>query len=667
MKKVTLFLLLTIMLFVSTSFVFAAETLGDELISNGDFDFSTGTEINFPDPVFSSDFGVAHNWGSGVWDSYAKAVVDPLDAENTVMKLSYTVEGKGWSSFFRFTPILTNSTYTISIDFKVEGTTDNLGMRFAGAPALEIVFLNHESKTAIEGKEGWYNVQFEFNTTTGSYDSIAMWFNTGASAANYALIDNIDIRLNGEGENIVVGGDFEGFLDYAPQAVLNETPNLYGFYGQNGIVGNGEAVLNNNGILGYKLDDLDGTFVTAFNFEVDSIVGSNLDLVLYQGALEVGNYSLVNAGVLSDFVTLSSGVYQVSYRITDLAFNAITIVYEGTETLVIDNLSLKEVLVIPDNPFDPDTEYFTGSDMIVNGDFEAFPVNTVFADQQLEGAWGSIPLDGPGKILSVDGSKVLAIGKTTGKTYSSAFVMSPPDLAVGDLIRLSYDYKLVTANPRNTYTAINSSFVGASNEQYYEIDLRNVVDESLTSGAELLKMPLVITSLGNDWYNVTLDLQVDAQLLVKTNSIRFLFTPVADTDYLYIDNVSLFPLSDEEFVVSITQLTITQADQELEIGDTMTLTAQISPTEAANLPITWSSSNTSVVTVNQNGVIEAVGKGAAVIRVQNQDNTVFDEVVITVLADAVEENNNVLIYVIVPLVIVAAVGSVVFIKMKRKV
>lgn len=667
MKKVTFLLLLVITCIVSTSQVFAAEVFGDEIIQNGDFEFSTGTEINFPDPVFNADFGVAHNWGSGVWDSYAKAIVDPLDSGNTVMKLSYSVEGKAWSSFFRFTHIESSSIYAISIDFKVVGTTDNLGMRFAGAPALEVVFLNHASKTPIDGKEGWYNVKFDFDTTTGSYDSIAMWFNTGASSDNYALIDNIDIRRNGEGDNIIQGGNFEGFLDYAPQATLDDNPNLYGFFGQNGTVGNGKAILHNNGVLGYTHSLLTGNFVASFNFEIGNINLANIEIAIKQGTTVKSSHKLVDAGVKSEFVTLTSDVYYVNYRFNDAAFDAITISYVGSEVLTLDDLSLKEVISIPNNPFDPDTEYFTGANKIVNGNFEAFPVDTIFTEQQLEGAWGSIALDGPGKIVSLDGSKVLAIGKTAGKSYSSAFVMTPPDLAIGDLIRLSYDYKLVTSNQKNTYTAINSSFVGASNEQYYEIDLRSAEDGSLTTGGELLSMPIKITSLGNGWYNVTLDIQVDAQLLVKTNSIRFLFTPLADNDYFYVDNVSLFPLSDEEFSISITQLVIDQNDQELKVGQKVTLTATISPNEALQLPITWSSSNTSVVTINQSGQIEAVGKGAATIRVQNEDNTVFDEIVVTVLEDIEEANNRVLVYILVPIVVIIFAGGFVFFKVKRKV
>ncbi len=555
MKKILVVLLLAITgLFILP--VSAEEVIGDELIQNGDFEFNTGTEIAFPDPVFGPSFGVAHLWGSGAWDSYAKAMVDPGDPDNTVMKLSYTVPGKGWSSFFRFTTITADTVYDISIDFKVVGTTDNLGMRFAGSPGLEIVFLDHESKTPIDGTDGWFNVQFQFTTAPGSsYDSIAMWFNTGASADNYALVDNIEVVPAG-GTNVVVGGDFEGFLDYAPQADLGETPDAYGFFGQNGVIGGGDARLETDGLLGYMVQTNQGKYRVAFDFTIDDLSGATLS-VMFEDDSEValGTTALVTDGIINDtYVTLTEGIYSVVIEIEKAAATSLQVSFTGAATLHLDHLSLKPVLTVPDNPFDPEKTYYAGPNLFLNGDFEAFDVDTVFSEAQLEGAWGSVSLDGPAVIKSVDDTKVMAIGKTDGKTYSSAFVITPPELDVDDLIRVSYDFKLITNEPVDAYTAINVSFVGASNTSYYTIDHKSLTDGSLTSGAELLHMPVVLTDLGNGWMNVTLDLKVDAQLLIKCNSIRWLFTPIQSEDVFYVDNVEMSYLSDTEPNVDITVL-----------------------------------------------------------------------------------------------------------------
>lgn len=552
MKKM-LFVLILAMTMLLILPVHADEVIGDELIENGDFDFNTGTELAFPDPVFDSDYGDAEDWGSGAWDSYAKAIVDPDDEDNTVAKLSYTVEGSEFSSFFRFTTIEPETTYDISIDYRVEGTTDNLGMRFAGEPMLGAPLLDHESKTAITGKDGWYNVQFQLETDPGSaYDSIAVWFNTGGSDDNYALIDNIEVVPEG-GENIIDGGDFEGFLDYAPQADLEETPDSYGFFGQNGTVGDGDAQLENDGILGHQVETDQGKYRVAFEFTVSDLSDVELSFMFADDSENaLGETDLVTEGTIDDsFVTLEDETYHVVVEIEKDAATSLQIHYTGAATLHLDNLSLKEVLTVPDNPFDPDETYYTGPNLIVNGDFEAFPVDTVFSESQLEGAWGSVSLDGPATIEEVDGSKVMALGKTDDKTYSSAFVIMPPELDVDDLIRISYDFKIETEDPKESYTAIDSSLVGAANESYYTIDHRSLEDGDVTSGEELLKMPLVVTDLGDGWKNVTLDLKVDSELLIKANSLRWLFTPLHEDDAFYVDNVEMRYLTDTETDIDI--------------------------------------------------------------------------------------------------------------------
>ncbi len=54
-------------------------------------------------------------------------------------------------------------------------------------------------------------------------------------------------------------------------------------------------------------------------------------------------------------------------------------------------------------------------------------------------------------------------------------------------------------------------------------------------------------------------------------------------------------------------------------GEQQTLTASIIPTNAANKNVTWKSNNTSVATVNSNGVVTAVGNGIAWITVTTAD------------------------------------------------
>ena len=70
--------------------------------------------------------------------------------------------------------------------------------------------------------------------------------------------------------------------------------------------------------------------------------------------------------------------------------------------------------------------------------------------------------------------------------------------------------------------------------------------------------------------------------------------------------------------VSVTSVSLNKADTSLKIGATETLTATVSPSNATNKNVTWSSSNTSIATVS-NGTVTAKAVGTATITVTTVD------------------------------------------------
>ena len=72
-------------------------------------------------------------------------------------------------------------------------------------------------------------------------------------------------------------------------------------------------------------------------------------------------------------------------------------------------------------------------------------------------------------------------------------------------------------------------------------------------------------------------------------------------------------------VIPVTSITLNQTSASLKKGETLTLTATVAPSDAANKSVTWSSSNNSVATVSTSGVVTAVGEGTAVITVKTAD------------------------------------------------
>ena len=71
--------------------------------------------------------------------------------------------------------------------------------------------------------------------------------------------------------------------------------------------------------------------------------------------------------------------------------------------------------------------------------------------------------------------------------------------------------------------------------------------------------------------------------------------------------------------VSVTGVNLNKSSLTLLVGDSETLTATVAPSNATNKRVSWSSSNTSVVTVDSNGKVNAVSGGTATITATTED------------------------------------------------
>ena len=80
---------------------------------------------------------------------------------------------------------------------------------------------------------------------------------------------------------------------------------------------------------------------------------------------------------------------------------------------------------------------------------------------------------------------------------------------------------------------------------------------------------------------------------------------------------------------AVTGITLSQHVLSLVKGTTATLTAEISPADAPNKNFSWHSDNEAVATV-ENGVVTAVDKGEAIIRVTTEEGNKTDECKVTV-------------------------------------
>ncbi len=95
--------------------------------------------------------------------------------------------------------------------------------------------------------------------------------------------------------------------------------------------------------------------------------------------------------------------------------------------------------------------------------------------------------------------------------------------------------------------------------------------------------------------------------------------------------------------VSVTGVTLDKATFEGKVGQTIQLTATVTPTNATNKNVTWVSSNASVATVSSTGLVTLVAEGTAEISVKTIDGNFTAKCAITVSKDAVNppvENSN---------------------------
>lgn len=76
---------------------------------------------------------------------------------------------------------------------------------------------------------------------------------------------------------------------------------------------------------------------------------------------------------------------------------------------------------------------------------------------------------------------------------------------------------------------------------------------------------------------------------------------------------TLFSCEDKELYVPVVSVTLSQPAAEMMIGESITLSASISPSNSTEQDIIWASSKLSVATVDQNGKVVAVAEGMSTI------------------------------------------------------
>ena len=119
----------------------------------------------------------------------------------------------------------------------------------------------------------------------------------------------------------------------------------------------------------------------------------------------------------------------------------------------------------------------------------------------------------------------------------------------------------------------------------------------------------------SDSYCFTSPVYCNAKLLVPYNSLEEYKNATYWKDFTYIYGI------DDENNILAEGLFLDITNKELEIDESFTITATISPGIVANNTVSWSSSNSNIAVVDNDGKVTAISAGSVIIKASTTDGT----------------------------------------------
>ncbi len=123
------------------------------------------------------------------------------------------------------------------------------------------------------------------------------------------------------------------------------------------------------------------------------------------------------------------------------------------------------------------------------------------------------------------------------------------------------------------------------------------------------------TSSSSDQFQVLLGSVTGLSNTSHTVKIAF-SSAIGSSPYVIVDALKIYNSTSN---VPVTSVSLSPTAVSLNVGATTTLSASIVPSNATNTNVTWSSSNTTVATVNTAGLVTGIAAGTATITVVTQD------------------------------------------------
>ena len=179
----------------------------------------------------------------------------------------------------------------------------------------------------------------------------------------------------------------------------------------------------------------------------------------------------------------------------------------------------------------------------------------------------------------------------------------------------------ITADKKIFYVAIPNELTIVSNGE-------NMLANEETSPFTLVYENLIIAGHQYDVY------------ITGNDDAAFNYDIIAKSDYNPEIPDEPTPEEPEDNTVHVTNVEITNAPVYMFSGDTYELQANVLPENATNKNINWSSSDNSIITVDNNGLITAISEGTVRITVTSEDNNITNFVTIGITSTINYDNSK---------------------------
>lgn len=241
-----------------------------------------------------------------------------------------------------------------------------------------------------------------------------------------------------------------------------------------------------------------------------------------------------------------------------------------------------------------------------------------------------------------------------GSTYKLTPVVSPEEYDISKLKYKVSNNSVISVSKDGSIEALSVGVavirVAADDNIYADITVR-VVDDS-TIGSKISIMPESITTMNK----VTMKVDEEKELVYTVNPEETDKSVISlksnDTSIVSIENNKLKALKEgsttitletlngiktditvvvKPNIIEVTSLSITSSQTvSIKVGETSQIAYDVKPSNATDRSVSFQSSNTSIASVSQTGLITAVANGTATIKVVTNNGMKTKEVSVTV-------------------------------------